>query len=653
VDIAPGDERVMQKKSLESFFYSIAGVIVMLVIVVAFNLITASVHQRIDLTKEKAFTLSDGTRIILTKLDTPVKIRLYCTQSGTAVEYSAPLKTYAKKVEDLLDEYKQTARGKVVVEKYDPQPNSDAEDSARLDGVEEQTLPNGEKFYLGLAVEQVGTKQAIPFLNPDRERQLEYDISRAISRVVTPDKPVIGVMTSLPVFGTPSNPMMMQMGQQGQEPWAIIGELKDDFTLRHVELDADRIDDEIRVLLIIHPTGISDKAQYAIDQFILRGGKVIAFLDAQSLVDSSRSQNPMMGQMPGGGSSLDKLLKAWGLQFDTTKVVADRNFKMQLGDEGDMSRQKPAWLALTSEGINANDIATAELDNIWYFSGGAFTGAPVQGLKETVLLKSSKDSQLVEGMLANFSSDSILKDFKPSGIEYALAVRLSGKFKTAFPGGPPDDKKDEDKNATDKKPEDKPAEKKPDNSLKEAKAESTVILVGDADMIYDGYTLRRMNTPFGPLAMPMNANLNFAQNAVEQLSGDNNLISIRSRATVNRPFTRVKAMEAAAEAKYMAKIKELSESRDQAVNRLNELQQQKNQNQRFILSKEQQDEIDGLRKKEAGIGRELHQLDKDLRQDVVAMQSKIQLYNVLTMPAIVSLTGIGLAVYKRKRTSAK
>jgi ABC-type uncharacterized transport system involved in gliding motility auxiliary subunit len=413
-------------------------------------------------------------------------------------------------------------------------------------------------------------------------------------------------------------------------------------------LDADRIDDEIRVLLIIHPTGISDKAQYAIDQFILRGGKVIAFLDAQSLVDSSRSQNPMMGQMPGGGSSLDKLLKAWGLQFDTTKVVADRNFKMQLGDEGDMSRQKPAWLALTSEGINANDIATAELDNIWYFSGGAFTGAPVQGLKETVLLKSSKDSQLVEGMLANFSSDSILKDFKPSGIEYALAVRLSGKFKTAFPGGPPDDKKDEDK-----KPDDKPAEKKPDNSLKEATAESTVILVGDADMIYDGYTLRRMNTPFGPLAMPMNANLNFAQNAVEQLSGDNNLISIRSRATVNRPFTRVKAMEAAAEAKYMAKIKELSESRDQAVNRLNELQQQKNQNQRFILSKEQQDEIDGLRKKEAGIGRELHQLDKDLRQDVVAMQSKIQLYNILIMPAIVSLTGIGLAVYKRKRTSAK
>jgi ABC-type uncharacterized transport system involved in gliding motility auxiliary subunit len=643
----------MQRKSFESFFYSIAGVIVMLVIVVAFNLITASVHQRVDLTKEKAFTLSEGTRAILTKLDTPVKIRLYCTQSGTAPEYSVPLKTYAKKVEDLLDEYKQTARGKVVVEKYDPQPNSDAEDSARLDGVEEQTLPNGEKFYLGLAVEQVGTKQAIPFLNPDRERQLEYDISRSISRVVTPDKPVIGVMTSLPVFGTPSNPMMMQMGQQGQEPWAIIGELKDDFTLRHVELDADRIDDEIRVLLIIHPTGISDKAQYAIDQFILRGGKVVAFLDAQSLVDSSRSQNPMMGQMPGGGSSLDKLLKAWGLQFDTTKVVADRNFKMQLGDEGDMSRQKPAWLALTSEGINANDIATAELDNIWYFSGGAFTGAPVQGLKETVLLKSSKDSQLVEGMLANFSSDSILKDFKPSGIEYALAVRLSGKFKTAFPGGPPDDKKDEDKNATDKKPEDKPAEKNPDNSLKEAKAESTVILVGDADMIYDGYTLRRMNTPFGALAMPMNANLNFAQNAVEQLSGDNNLISIRSRATVNRPFTRVKAMESAAEAKYMAKIKELSESRDQAVNRLNELQQQKNQNQRFILSKEQQDEIDGLRKKEAGIGRELHQLDKDLRHDVVAMQSKIQLYNVLTMPAIVSLTGIGLAVYKRKRTSAK
>ncbi|MGN6642096.1 MAG: GldG family protein, partial [Verrucomicrobiota bacterium] len=313
----------MQKKSLETILYSTIGVVVMAAILIAVNVITGTFRQRVDLTKEKAFTLSEGTRAILGKLDAPVKIRFYSTQSDTATPYSVMLKSYSKKVEDLLAEYKQASHGKIVIERFDPQPDSDAEDSARMDGVEEQTLPSGEKFYMGLAVSMgLDSKQTIPFLSPDRERQLEYDLSRAISRVVTPEKPVVGVLSSLPVFGQPSNPMMQQMGQRGQEAWALIGELRKDFTLRNVPMTTDKIDDEIKVLLVIHPSEISDAAQYAIDQFVLRGGKLVAFLDTQSLVGSQRSQNPMMGAMPGAGSSLDKLLKAWGLQFDTSKVVA-------------------------------------------------------------------------------------------------------------------------------------------------------------------------------------------------------------------------------------------------------------------------------------------------------------------------------------------
>jgi ABC-type uncharacterized transport system involved in gliding motility auxiliary subunit len=637
----------MQKKSLETILYSTIGVAIMAAILVAINVITGSVRQRVDLTKEKAFTLSDGTRSILAKLDTPVKIRFYCTQSDTATPHTVLLKSYAKKVEDLLAEYKQVGKGKIIIEKYDPQPDSDAEDSARLDGVEEQPLPSGERFYLGLAVSMLDSKESIPFLSPDRERQLEYDLSRAISRAVAPEKPVVGIMSSLPVFGVQANPMMMQMGQRGQESWALINELRNDFTLKNVPLETDSIPDDVKVLLVIHPKDISDQAQYAIDQFIMRGGKLIAFLDAQSLVDS-RGQNPMMGGMTGSGSSLDKLLKAWGLQFDTSKVVADRNLKMVVGNDGGESSQRPAWLTLVPGNINENDIATGELDNIWYFSGGAFAGTPAQGLKQTVLLKSTKESQLVEGMMAIFGGDSILKDFKPSATEYALAIRLTGKFKTSFPEGKPQEKKEENSGA-DKQPE----EKAPDNSLKETKADNAVILIGDADMINDNYTLRRMNSPFGTIAMPMNANLNFAQNAIEQLSGDSNLIGVRSRAVLNRPFTRVKEMQSAAEAKYMAKIKELQEGRQQTAGRLQELQQQKNQNQRYILSKEQQDEIENLRKKEGEIGRELRKVEKDLRREVVALQRRIQWYNILIMPLAVSLTGIVLAVYKRKRTSAK
>jgi len=639
----------MQKKNLETFLYSTVGVAAMALILVAVNVLTGAVRQRMDLTDEKAYTLSSGTRAILARLDTPVKIRFYCSQSAGASAEAVFLKSYARKVEDLLVEYKQAAKGKIVLEKYDPQPDSDAEDSARLDGVEGEPLPGGDKFYMGLAVSMLDLKESIPFLAPNEERLLEYKLTRAISRVLTPVKPVVGVMSSLPVFGMPSNPMMMQMGQRGSEAWALISELRNDFSVKRVEITADEIEDDIKVLLVIHPKDISDKAQFAIDQFIMRGGKLIAFLDAQSLVDS-RGQNPMMGQMGGGGSSLLKLLKAWGLEFDTGKVVADLNLKMQgAGGRGNQPVDQPAWLSLTAENIHTNDVVTSQIDNLWYFVGGAFTGTPVAGLQQTVLLKSTKQSQLVDSFLAGLSGESILRDFKASGVEYNLAVRLTGRFKTAFPDGPPAEKEDVEVKEGDAKPE----EKKPADSLKESKEDSAVVLVGDADMFYDNFTIRTMQSPFGTMAMAMNGNLNLAQNVVEQLSGDNSLIAVRSRATQNRPFTVVKRKEAEASALYMAKIRDLQQGRDEAMKRLNELQQQKSQNQRFILSPEQQAEIENLRKKEAETSRQLRQVQKDLRREVVSLQTRVKWINIALMPLAVTICGVVLAIYKRKLTAAR
>src|SRR6266404_4752902 len=430
----------MKKKTIETILYSTAGVVAMAIILIAFNVIAGAFKQRIDLTKERAFTISSGTRAILTKLDTPVKIRFYCSQ-GEASPETVFLRTYGKHVEDLLAEYRQVARGKLTIEKYDPQPDSDAEDSARLDGVEGQMLRNGEKFYLGLAVSLLDEKQSVPFLDPNRERLLEYDLSRAITRVITPDKPVVGVMSPLPVFGMPSNPMMMRMGQQGQQPWVIINELKNDFAVKRIAMDVDKIDEDVKVLMVIHPRDISDKAQFALDQFIMRGGKLIAFLDPLPLIDT-KEQNQMLGNMPNTGSSLDKLLKAWGLSFDTGKVVADLNFKKQVGGRGGAPQDAPAFLSVTPEGINKDDILTSQIDNVWLPFAGAFTGTPVPGLKETVLLKSTTASQLVDGFMAHLSGENIMKEFKPSGTKYALAIRLAGKFKTAFPNGKPEDKKD-------------------------------------------------------------------------------------------------------------------------------------------------------------------------------------------------------------------
>jgi ABC-type uncharacterized transport system involved in gliding motility auxiliary subunit len=643
----------MKRKTIETILYSVGGVAAMAIILIAFNVIAGTFKQRVDLTKERAFTLSQGTRAILQKLDTPIKIRFYCTQGEPSAE-TVFLRNYAKHVEDLLAEYKQAAKGKVTIEKYDPQPDSDAEDSARLDGVEGQMLRNGEKFYLGLAVAQLDEKQAIPFLDPNRERLLEYDLSRAITRVGTPDKPVVGIMSPLPVFGMPSNPMMARMGQQGQQPWVIVNELKDDFNVQRVAMDVDKIDDSIKVLVAIHPRDITDKAQFAIDQFIMRGGKLIAFLDPLPMMDT-REQNEMLGSMPNSGSSLDKLLKAWGLSFDTSKVVADMNFKMQLAGRSGQPQDAPAVMALTAEGLNTEDILTSQIDNVWLPYAGAFIGTPMQGLKETVLLKSTKDSQLVDGFMAHLSGENVMKEFKPSGTQYALAVRLSGKFKTAFPNGVPEDKKDDQKKDSDKKDADKkPDEKKADDSLKETKGDNTVILVGDADMLYDRVALQPVQTLFGTAYSPANGNLSFAQNAIEQMTGDNNLIGVRSRATVARPFTRVKAMETAANEKFQSEIKRLEDTASDAQRKINELQQQKkDKDQRFILSPEQSAELAKLRTEEVETRKHLKQVQKDLRKEVVSLQTTVKWVNILAIPFAVMASGIVIAFVKRNKTSAK
>ncbi len=226
----------MKKKGLETWLYSSLGVVAMLAIIIVINALASGVKKRIDLTEENAYTLSPGTRAILAKLDTPVQIRFYCTRGDNPMPVF--LKTYAQHIEDLLGEYKQASHGQIEIQKLDPVPDSDAEDSAQLDGIEGQQLQlGGEPFYLGLSVSMLDQKETMPFLTPDREQLLEYDISRAISRVMTADKPVVGVMSPLPYAGQQMNPMMMHMGQRGQHPWVLFSELKRDFDVKPMRDD--------------------------------------------------------------------------------------------------------------------------------------------------------------------------------------------------------------------------------------------------------------------------------------------------------------------------------------------------------------------------------------------------------------------------------
>jgi ABC-type uncharacterized transport system involved in gliding motility auxiliary subunit len=630
----------MKQKNFETLLYSTAGVIAMFVVLLAFFVITSSFKQRIDLTSEKAFTLSPGTKKILSKLDSRVTIRFYCTQGD--VNMPPVLRTYAQHIEDLLDEYKEAAHGKIVVEKLDPKPDSDAEDSARLDGIAGQPLTafGGDKVYLGLVVSMLDDKQALPWLGPDRERLLEYDISRAIARVIDPTPPTVGIMSALPIFGGAPNPMMRQMGQQAQEPAAFVSEIKKDFTVREVPMTTTKIDDDIKVLLVLHPRDISDTAQYALDQFVLRGGKLLAFVDPHAYYDQKHDQMAQVLGESSGQSTLDKLFKAWGLSMDMNKVVADMTFAWRNPQNGMVM---PTVLMINQQGIDPDNVVTGQIDNLVMPFAGAITGKPADGLKETVLVHSTKDSELVESMTATIGSDQIVKDFKPSNVDYPLVVQLTGKFKTAFPDGPPKPARDEKVQGQSK-----------ETQLKESTGTGVVILVSDSDMLNDQACVQIQEILGYRMVRPSNGNLNLVQSFVEELSGDSDLISLRSRASLDRPFTRLKEMQAKAGREWEAKLKELEEKKAETERKIGELQSQKSGNeQRFILSPEQKKELENYQKIVTDANKELKSVRKKLAKDTDAMEFWTKVANIGAVPALVAITGVVLAVVKRKRTAAK
>ena len=626
----------MKQKTGQTILFSTVGIVAMLLIVIAINLISSAFKARIDLTEEKAYTLSPGTKAILKKLDTPVKIRFYVTEGAN--DMPVFFKNYADRVEDLLDEYRQASGGKIRIDKLNPQPDSEAEDSANLDGVEGQMLNigGGERIYLGLAISQLDEKVALPFLSPDRERLLEYDITRAIARVANPEKPKVAVLTTLPIFGQPMNPMLAQAGQRGSEPWVFVSELKRDFDVQQIEPTAESIPDEIKVLAVIHPKDITDATQFAIDQFLMKGGKLLVYVDSHAYFDQPRNQaNPMMN-FGAGKSNLEKLFRQWGLAFDTTKVVADLNFASR-NRQGVM----PAVLLLNQEAINQDDVVTSQVNTLLLPFPGAFTGTPAEGLKQTVLLTSSSNAFLIDAMMASMAGEQATRDFKGAGSQYNLGVRLTGKFKTAFPDGKPKTA-DAETNKT----------SVATTALKES-PETTVTLIGDVDLLNDQVSVQVQEIFNQRIVIPQNGNLNLTQSLVEQLSGDQNLISLRSRASMNRPFTVVRKMEAEAQENYRATIQKAEEELQQTQQRLNDLQRNKQPGQRFILSPEQEAEVEKFRKRESEVKAELKKLRRNLRQETDALEFWTKVINIGAMPLAVALTGIVLAIVKRKRTAAK
>lgn len=626
---------------------------------IAVNVFAYFYYSRVDLTQAKSYTLSEGTRDVLKKLQAPVSIRFYFSQSEAGMPLV--LKGYGRRVQDLLIEYRNASAGKISIEISDPQPDSDLEETATLDGVQAQSLDNGDRFYLGLTVKQGDRKSAMSNIAMDRERLLEYDITRAIASVTEKEKTVLGVMSPMPVFGNSGFPMM---GVPPSPKQVFISELERDYKVVQVPMDGKDIDPKVKVLLVHHPRGITEHAEYSIDQFVMRGGKLIALLDPYAFFDVAPGQRGM--EPTGIPSNLERLTKAWGISLDTAKMLSDMQYMVGKGPSA-----LPTLLSLNDSAYDQTDVATARLGGTLFPFIGAFSGQPVAGLKQEVLMHSSKYSALIEAARGQDRGDKATAGFKAAGQELPIAIRLQGKFATAFPEGrppkPKPEKKPEDEAAKDKPAGDekpateaavaaqKPIEEPPEvfaPHIAQGTADNSLVLIADTDFINDGAAVQIQDVLGQRLVYPINGNLAFVQALVDQYAGDAALISLRTRQSATRPFTVIKEMETRAQQAYTEKIKDIQDSLQATQEKLQALQKTAPAPGAAagaaILTKEQQTEVDQFRKVAAEKRRELKEVRKDLRADSDALQFWIKVLNIALIPALLVVLAFGLMIYRRR-----
>ncbi len=599
-----------------------------------------------DFTEKQIHTLSDGTRSILGELDTPVVIRYYASRSSDYMPEE--IKLHMRRVDDLLKEYASLSKGKLRIENLDPQPDTDAEDSANLDGINGQRM-NDQNLYFGLAVSCLDKTSVIPFIDPRDETMLEYHLSKAIAEVSTAVKPKIGIMSALDLKGGPA----MMPGQRPSPPWVIYQQLRQSFDLEDVAMDSTTIDPKaIKVLLLFHPAGITPEAEFAIDQYLLGGGTVVACLDAYSVAaQMTGGGNPMMGQQGNPTSStLPTLLSAWGVSFESGRVLADPAFATKLAGD----RIGLAVLTLTKEAMPQQDnVITKDLESVTFFLPGAFTRTGGGGVSANALIRSTTGAGFVDAMRASQLDPTLTTTFRASGTAYDLVTHLSGTFKTAFPDGKPGEKEaaaageKKDGENGDKKDETKPA------WLKQAANPGNVFLIADIDAFYDRFAYNVQEFGGMQMASPVNGNASLLFNLLDQATGSKHLIGSRSRSAIRRPFTVVQKMEADFNKQVGTKIEEFQEKQKAAQEKLNQLQAQKASGSELYLSPAQEAEIRKLRKEQVEYAKLIREQEKDLRRQKDKLAGKITLLNVAVMPLIVILFGIALFIQRRRSTRAR
>lgn len=633
---------------MKKHFVSTTGLLLALVLFLVFNILASAALKstQVDLTENRLYTLSEGTDNLLAKVEEPIKMRFFFSKKlATVVGFPV---TYAQRVQELLEQYPARSRGRITLEVIDPQPYTDEEDQAVGFGLRGQVVNRGgEMLYFGLVgTNSTDQEEIIPFLQESREDSLEYDVTRMIYTLSNSKKRVVGLMTTLPMEG---NPMARFTGRgEASDPWFMFEAMRQMFEVKSVAPTAETIDADIDVLMIVHPKGLAPATLYAIDQYVLRGGKVLAFVDpvceAQPTPDDP--SNPMAKMMADKSSDLGPLMGAWGLQLSPEDIAGDRDSALSVGGGG-VPVEYVVYLGLRGDkGCFAKeDFVSSKLGVVNLGAAGVLAAKEGGTTTVTPLMQTTKNSMRINRASIQFSPDpaKLQESFVSSDSHLMIAARVTGPAQTAFPDGKPSAAVPEE---GEPKPEDTGA------SLKEAQ-EINVIVVADCDMLQDNFWTRAQNIFGQKIAMPMANNADFVVNALDNLSGSNDLISLRSRGSSTRPFEKVAEIRRAADIHYGVKVSELEAKLKDAQDRIDALEGQKEgAASGLILSPEQQQEVERFREERGRARKELRAIKHDRDKDIEALGVILKFANVFLIPSLLIITAIGLALARSSRAKA-
>ncbi|MDH4248972.1 MAG: Gldg family protein [Deltaproteobacteria bacterium] len=597
---------------------------------VLLNGLMSLVPLRLDITQERIFTLSQGSKAIVSSLDKPVTLKLYYSEG--VGETPIAFKTYSRKVLELLREYEAVSGGKVRLEQHDPRPDTDEEQWAARYGITPARLPSGESMYFGMVTLQEEREAVVPFFDPRREKFLEYDISQALTRVSHPEKPSLGVLSFLPVGA------QYTRGPGGQD-WAFLTELRKSYTLEFFTPDTLKdVPDTVRLMMVIHPKALPNGVNYALDQFLLRGGKLMVMVDPNSRVDPANQQGGQFGAPT--NSTLELLLKSWGIKYDPLMVLGDQALATRVNTPNGVV-DFPIWVTLRKGNMNMEVPLANELEEVTLIDSGTFE--PAEGFKYsfTPLMTSSAQSSMLDFTTVRMTPpQGMMNTVKPDGKQRVVAAMITGVFATAFPDGPPP----QDPNT----PPTPNAPKGPKGPhLSTGEKESTVLLVGDADFLSDEFSVQVVNFFGNRVMQPVNDNLNFIQNAVEFLLGSQDLIHIRSRGQFSRPFTRVETLQTRAAQRFHAEEQRLSDQLEKVTTQLREIEQQKGKGaEKVLLSPQQIQAVNQYRQQEQRTKKALREVRKLLREDIERLGNVLLAMNLLLVPLVVA--GVGFSVIYRR-----